>query len=92
MTMNIEEIQKFIKEKTREGNEYVKITFKKRDPVFALFAKNSPDFNELKAKNFWRMVSRANFDNYAKSKNIELTRIFSGSEFSKLTCYSESFV
>jgi hypothetical protein len=90
--MSIDDIQRFINNKTTEANEYVKITFKKRDPVFALFVKDNPDFKELKAKNFWRMVLRNNFEKYNKSKSLEFTRIFLGSEFSKLTPYAESFV
>lgn len=90
--MSIDDIQRFINNKTSEANEYVRITFKKRDPVFALFVKDNADFKELKAKNFWRMVLRNNFDKYNKSKSIEHTRIFLGSEFSKLTSYTESFV
>ncbi len=89
--MSIEEIQKFINEKISPGNEHVKISFKKREPVFGLFVRNYRDFSELKAKHFGRIVSRKNFDDYNKSGSIDLARIFSGSEFSRLTIYNESF-
>lgn len=88
--MNIEEIEKFLAKQEPAGSGYVKISFKKRDPLYGLFIKTK-DFNDLKAKNFWRIVTQKNLDGYNKSKDINLARIFSGSDFSKLTAYSESF-
>jgi hypothetical protein len=73
------------------GNEYVKIAFKKRSPVYGLFLKNHRDFTELKEKNFWRIVLKSNFEEYKKSKDPSLARLFSGKEFSSLTHYEESF-
>lgn len=83
--MNIEDIQKFLDNKTSAGNERVKITFKKRDAIFGLFVRDHKDYGELKAKNFWRIVPRSQFDAYTQSKNVGLAKIFSGSEFSRLT-------
>jgi hypothetical protein len=84
-----EEIEKFLDTKVTE-NSYVKITFKKRDAVYGLFLKG-PDFNDLKTKNFWRIVTRTNFDAWNKSNDSNLAKIFSGSDFTKLTLYTESF-
>ena len=89
--MNIEDIEKFLDNNQSSQNEYVKITFKKREAVYGLFIKGHRDFKELKSKNFWRIVLRSQFENYKKSKNIDLARIFSGSEFSRLSSYTESF-
>jgi hypothetical protein len=87
--MNIEDIQKFLDNKISTDNEHVKITFKKRDAIFGLFVKDHKDYRELKAKNFWRIVPRSQFDAYRTSKNVGLAKIFSGSEFSRLTVHKD---
>ena len=89
--MNIEEIQKFLDNKTPTGNAYIKITFKKRDAVYGLFVKEHKDYSDLKSKNFWRIVPQSQFEAYGSSKNVGLAKIFHGSEFSRLTLYEESF-
>jgi len=89
--MNIEEIQKFLDNKTTVENNYVKITFKKRDAIYGLFVKNHNDYTDLKSKNFWRIVPQSQFDAYKKSENINLAKIFCGAEFSRLTIYKDSF-
>jgi hypothetical protein len=88
--MNTEEIEKFLDTKTSEKNNYVKIDFKKRDSIYGLFIKDR-DYNDLKSKNFWRIVTRPHFDEYNKSKNVNLAKIFSGSDFTRLTVHSETF-
>ena len=89
--MNIDEIQKFLDTKTSLDNNYVKISFKKRDSIFGLFVQNHRDYNDLKSKNFWRIVPRSQFDAYSVSKNVGLAKIFHGSEFSRLTLHKDSF-
>ena len=88
--MNIEDIEKFLDNKTSEKHNYVKISFKKRDALYGLFVRDK-DYTDLKSKNFWRIVTRPQFDAYQKSGNMNLAKIFSGSEFSKWTLYTESF-
>lgn len=88
--MNTEEIEKFLDTKISEKNNYVKIDFKKRDSIYGLFIKDR-DYNDLKSKNFWRIVTRPHFDEYNKSKNVNLAKIFSGSDFTRLTVHSETF-
>ena len=88
--MNIEDIEKFLDKKTTEENNYVKITFKKRDAIYGLFVKDR-DYADLKSKNFWRIVTRTHFDEYNKSRNVSLAKIFSGSEFSRLALSKDSF-
>ncbi|GAC1422515.1 MAG: hypothetical protein NVS9B7_10810 [Flavisolibacter sp.] len=88
--MNNEEIEKFLNTKTTVQNNYVKIDFKKRDSIYGLFVRDK-DFGDLKSKNFWRIVTRTHFDEYNKSKNANLAKIFNGSEFSRLTLYKDSF-
>ncbi len=88
--MNIEDIEKFLKTKRNQETDYVKIDFKKRDSIYGLFIKDG-DYGDLKSKNFWRIVTRTYFDEYEKSKNVNLAKIFNGSEFQRLTLYKDSF-
>lgn len=89
--MNIAEIQQFLDNKTTTANQYVKIAFKKRDAIFGLFVRGHNDYNELKSKNFWRVVPRSRFDAFNQTKDVGLARIFNGSEFSRLTILKDSF-
>jgi len=43
------------------------------------------DYSELKSKNFWRIVTATNLENYKKSKDQNLSRMFNGAEFTKLS-------
>jgi hypothetical protein len=88
--MNSEEIEKFLKTKAADGDGYVKIDFKKRDTIYGLFVKDN-DFSDLKSKNFWRIVTRTHFDEYSKSKNVNLAKIFNGAEFSRLSLLTDGF-
>ena len=88
--MNSEEIEKFLNTKTAKGDGYVKIDFKKRDTIYGLFVKDN-DYTDLKSKNFWRIVTRTHFDEYNKSKNINLAKIFNGAEFSRLSLLADDF-
>ncbi len=88
--MNIEEIEKFLDTKTTIDNNYIKISFKKRDSIYGLFIKDR-DFTDLKSKNFWRIVPQSQFAAYNKTKDVNLARIYSGSDFSRLTLYKDSF-
>jgi hypothetical protein len=88
--MNSEQIKKFIESKVTQKNKYVKIEFGKRDPVYGLFVTDN-DFQDLSSKNFWRIVTSKNFDTYNKTKDINLSRIFNGSEFSRLSLLNDEF-
>jgi hypothetical protein len=88
--MNIEDIEKFLSKHQDIEEQYIKIDFKKREPIFGLFLK-SGDYSDLKSKNFWRIVTRTHFDEWKKRKDVNLAKIFSGSDFSKLTIYKDSF-
>ncbi|MFT3823448.1 MAG: short-chain dehydrogenase [Chitinophagaceae bacterium] len=80
--MTNEQIEKFLQQKQLEQAP-VRITFKTRKPLVGLFIKTA-DYAELKTKNFWRVVGEANIENYNKSKDMNLAKIYSGSEFTKL--------
>lgn len=87
--MQIEEIEKFLNKNTADPS-YVKISFKKREAIYGLFVEDK-DYAHLKSKNFWRIVPKSQFTAYQQTKNMNLSRIFSGTEFSRLTQYKDSF-
>ena len=82
-TMTIEQIERFI---GTEPDVFSKIALKART-VEGIFIK-APDFLELKKKNFWRIVTSNKMEEYQKSKDINLSRIFNGQEFTKLAARS----
>ena len=82
--MTIEQIEKFIAGNKEDLKEPAKIFFKTRGTVEGIFIRTS-DFVELKKKNFWRIVSSKNLDDYKTSKDINLSRIFNGAEFTRLS-------
>lgn len=89
--MNSEQIQIFLRKTASEKSQYVKISFQKREPIYGLFLTNEKDYQDLSTKNFWRIVSRKNFDQYKKSGDVNLSRIFSGSEMTRLSLLAEEF-
>lgn len=66
----------------------VKIEFKKRNTIVGIFVK-SPDYDDLKSKNFWRIVSETYIPEWKKTNDNKLSKIFSGSEFTRLTVAKE---
>lgn len=88
--MSTEEIQKFIKKNVSLKNKYVKIEFAKRDPIYGIFI-TGEDYNYLSSKNFWRIVTSKHFDDFNKTNNMSLAKIFNGGEFSKLSLLSDEF-
>jgi hypothetical protein len=82
--MNVEEIQNFLDKHELPKGKYLKIQFKKRDSIHGVFVKDR-DYNDLKSKNFWRIVTLTHFEEYNKSNNMNLAKIFNGSEFAKLS-------
>ncbi|TCZ71798.1 short-chain dehydrogenase [Flaviaesturariibacter aridisoli] len=84
--MTTEEIQTFL---TRHpADSPIKISFKKRDAIQGMFIKDR-DYSDLSSKNFWRIVTKTNLDAYKKSKDMNLSRIFHGSDFQKLSVVKE---
>ena len=76
-------ITKFL-EPENLAKKSVKIEFKKRNTIVGIFVK-SPDYEDLKAKNFWRIVSETHIPEWKKTNDNKLSKIFSGSEFTRLT-------
>lgn len=80
--MTYEDIQKFMTQKFKP-NAPVLISFKTRSAIKGLFIKTE-DYAELSRKNLWRIVSERNIDMYHKSNDANLSRIFNGTEMTKL--------
>lgn len=76
-------IEKFVQNKNRKNNA-VNIHFKERSSVKGLFVQTS-DYDELRYKNLWRIVSNAKIEEWNKTKNIDLSRIFNGLSFTRLS-------
>ncbi len=81
--MLAEQIAKFV-ETEQLNNTPVKVEFKKRNSITGLFVQLK-DYDELKSKNFWRLVTESNLENWNKSKDINAVKMFNGSEFTKLS-------
>ncbi|KAJ1500146.1 hypothetical protein HMI54_011085 [Coelomomyces lativittatus] len=77
-----EQIEKFFSSKAKL-NSLIRIDFKNRNSIVGIFIQ-TPDFNDLKLKNFWRIVSEAHFEQWKQSKDYNLVRMFNGAEFTKL--------
>lgn len=85
--MTVEQIEQFLDRETVPQGKIIRFEMKKRNPVRGLIIKGK-DYDELKGKNFWRIVTQLNLPEYNKTKNINLAKIFSGTEFAKLSLVS----
>jgi hypothetical protein len=78
-----EMIEKFIENKNRKDIA-VNIHFKERSTITGLFIQET-DYKELKAKNFWRIVSNTYLSEWKQTKNANLARIYNGMSFTRLS-------
>lgn len=85
--MTVEQIETFLAKETVPSGKIIRFEMKKRNPVRGLIVQGR-DYSELKGKNFWRIVTQTHLAEYSKSQNISLAKIFSGSEFAKLSLVS----
>ncbi len=81
--MTNDAIIKQIEAKLNKGKP-VDIHFKQRNTIRGLFIKGY-DYEDLRSKNFWRVVTNANIELWEKTKDINLARIFNGVEFTRLS-------
>lgn len=81
--MTNEQIDNFLKKNEYDRNP-VKVSFKTRNSFTGIFVKTA-DYEDLKGKNFWRIIGEANVKKYMSSKDATLARIFNGTEITKLT-------
>ena len=85
--MTVEQIENFLAKESIPQGKVIRFEMKKRNPVRGLIVQGR-DYNELKGKNFWRIVTQTHLAEYTKSQNINLAKIFSGTEFAKLSLVS----
>jgi hypothetical protein len=62
----------------------VKIDFKTRGTILGIFIR-MPDYDELKSKNFWRIVTETNIKQWKDTQDASLARIFNGAEMTRLS-------
>ena len=65
-------------------NKLLNIHFKQRNTISGLFIRAN-DYDSLKSKNLWRIVTKANVDEWRRTKDIGLSRIFNGIDFTRLS-------
>ena len=76
-------IEQFI-ETAKRRNQPVNIHFKTRNTITGLFI-HGGDFNELKGKNFWRIVPVSRLEEWKSTNDMSLCRLFNGTEFTRLS-------
>jgi len=79
--MTNDQIQQFLTSKTTL--KVVDINFKKRNSIRGIFV-NTNDFEDLKSKNLWRIITEARIEDWKKTKDMGLSRIYSGADFTRL--------
>lgn len=85
--MTIELISKFVENTPVPASKSVKVDFKKRNSINGIIIQDK-DYDDLKSKNFWRIVPDSLMAEWNKSKNVNLAKIYSGGEFTKLSLVS----
>lgn len=81
--MTSDMIEKFVENKTRKGST-VNIHFKDRNTVKGFFI-HGGDYDEMKSKNFWRIVSSNHVEEWEKTGDINLARLYNGMSFTRLS-------
>ncbi|MFI5185590.1 MAG: short-chain dehydrogenase [Chitinophagales bacterium] len=71
-------------ESQNNSDKTLNIHFKQRNTIKGLFIKGN-DYKDLKSKNLWRIVTNANIEQWKKTKDMNLARIFNGIEFTRLS-------
>ncbi len=79
--MTNDQIARFLSLETT--TKVIDIRFKKRQAIRGIFV-HMNDFDELKSKNLWRIISEVHIEDWKKTRNIALSRIYNGSDFTRL--------
>ena len=82
--MTTEAIAKFVDTENIPPTKAMRIDFKKRNSIHGYIVEGK-DAADLRPKNFWRIVSNANFKEWKRTGNLEFAKIYSGAEFTKLS-------
>lgn len=78
-----DKIEEYLEGKERK-NAPLYIHFKDRDTVTGVFL-HTVDYEELKSKNLWRIVSGIYLEEWRHTGNENLSRIFNGAVFTRLS-------
>jgi hypothetical protein len=81
--MTNELIEKYVAPR-HAGEKEIKIFFKQRSTITGIFIKAN-DYDELRSKNFWRIVTHSSVETWKKTKDVNLAKIFNGMEFTRLS-------
>jgi len=82
--MTNDQIAQFLSLKTTSTtSKVIDIRFKKRQAIRGIFV-HMNDFEDLKSKNLWRIITEAHIEDWKKTKDMGLSRIYNGSDFTKL--------
>ena len=81
--MTNDQIEKFLQPEHLSKN-VVRINFKTRNTMLGIFI-NSGDYEDLKSKNFWRIVTETNIKQWKDTQDASLARIFNGAEMTRLS-------
>lgn len=85
--MTVEQIETFLAKESIPQGKIIRFEMKKRNPIRGLIIQGK-DYQELKTKNFWRIVTQTNLATFQKTNDINLAKIFAGSDFAKLSLVS----
>ena len=75
-------IEKIVEAKENNGRQ-VNISFKQRNAINGLFIQWK-DYEEMKTKNFWRIVPKGKIEEWKKTNDSSLAKLFSGNDFTKI--------
>jgi IS4 transposase len=89
--MTPEAIARFIEAEKVQNGQHMRIDLKKRNSIFGMLIQGK-DYEDLKTKNFWRIVTSANLAAWKKTGNLEFAKIYSGAEFNKISVVDEAVV
>lgn len=79
--MTNEQIDLFLTSETLP--KVININFRNRNAIRGIFLTTN-DFEDLKSKNLWRILSETKIEEWQKTKDVGLARIYNGSDFTKL--------
>ncbi len=82
--MTNEQIEKFLT--PTAFSKVVSISFKTRNNLRGMFL-NTGDYEDLKSKNFWRIIAESKVEDFKRTRDMGLARIYNGSEFTKLIAH-----
>jgi hypothetical protein len=68
----------------KRKDKVVRIQFKKREAINGLFVIDD-SYQDIKKKNFWRIVTASNEQEWRRTKSLSCSRLYNGEEFSKLS-------